>query len=304
MNQSAGSSPYAITASYSGDVTYSPDETQIVVVGAVSSDGAATAVNGGLSVTATGGTGTVTATVYPSQPVPARSFDGTGYFDVTLASPNTFTSVAIRFCDPGVSSTDTLFWWDSPQRVFMSVNPIPAYTPASQFSPDSCLSVPLDNNTTPNLTQLTGTVFGVAPPTKPSIPRSVSAVPGNGQATVHWRVPLSNGGNQIIHFVVTAYLAGKAEKAQAFNQTAVSGVMTPLTNAKSYTFKVIAQNTVGSSGLSAPTNTVIVGSPTAPSGVHATPAGAGQLNVTFTLATNNGRGSRATPRTAPRRTEA
>jgi hypothetical protein len=61
-----------------------------------------------------------------------------------------------------------------------------------------------------------------------------------------------------------------------------------VTTAKTYTCTVKASNARGASLASAPSLPVVVGSPTAPTGVTTTHLAAGQIKVTFISGANNG----------------
>jgi alpha-tubulin suppressor-like RCC1 family protein len=282
-NESSAASPYTITATYSGDTTYASTLTSIAVVGAGSAATGtySTPTSGGVTVTATNGTGTVTETAYPFDPGLPPNFNSSNiYFDVQLSNPNSFTSVKIEYCDPGVSPTTTVEWADS-------LGNWHAIGSTAFSQPPNCVTVTIDNmSTNPSLADLTGTVFAIAKPfAKPGAPRSVSAVPGNGRATAHWTKPLSNGGKSITGYKVTAYLNGAAKSVQNFGPGATGGTMTGLTNGKTYALKVAAKNVLGT-GPSASAS-VVVGTPTAPTGIRAARVTTG-LRVAFTASANNG----------------
>jgi hypothetical protein len=124
----------------------------------------------------------------------------------------------------------------------------------------------------------------------PSAPRWPSAAPGNMSATVTWTVPLSSNGSPISGYVITPYASGVAQTPHVYNSTATTESVTGLTNGTSYTFKVAAKNVNGTGPQSVATGAIIVGTPTAPTGVSAT-AGAGSATVHWTApSTNNGSG--------------
>jgi hypothetical protein len=83
-----------------------------------------------------------------------------------------------------------------------------------------------------------------APATVPGAPTGVTAVAGNGQATVSWTAPASNGGSAIITYTVTSTPGGFIGET-VNNSGATSVVVSGLTNGVSYTFKVKAINSVG-----------------------------------------------------------
>jgi hypothetical protein len=119
----------------------------------------ATASDNNYSATGSGGTGTVIVSTFGGNPTPADSPSGsTGNFlDVRLSSDSTFTKV-VATAD-GVPSDASLSWFDQTTSTWKQVvgDPGPTVT-------NGKLSVTLDANSSPNLTQLKGTVFGVTSP--------------------------------------------------------------------------------------------------------------------------------------------
>ncbi|MDF2713359.1 MAG: S-layer protein [Paenibacillus sp.] len=95
------------------------------------------------------------------------------------------------------------------------------------------------------------------PMTVPAAPTNVTAVAGNGQATVAFAAPTDNGGSAITAYEVTAS-PGNVTMTGAASPITVTG----LTNGTTYTFTVKAMNGAGSSEASAASNAV---GPTAPS---------------------------------------
>jgi trimeric autotransporter adhesin len=111
-----------------------------------------------------------------------------------------------------------------------------------------------------------GTGVGVQV-TAPGAPTGVSAVAGDAQATVSFTPPASNGGANITGYTVTSSPGGKTKTGLSSPLT-----VTDLTNGTSYTFTVVATNSVGSSDNSAASNSVVPMGP-APGNIPCFPAG-------------------------------
>lgn len=125
----------------------------------------------------------------------------------------------------------------------------------------------------------------VTPATTPSAPQTAGAAPGNGQATVSWTAPASNGGSLITGY--EAYVVGnptlKCQVAATVSNCLISG----LVNGTGYSFAVHAINAKGN-GADATTGTVTpFGPPLMPTGVTVTPSD-GSLIVSWTAPNNNG----------------
>jgi Fibronectin type III domain len=87
----------------------------------------------------------------------------------------------------------------------------------------------------------------------PGAPTGVTATPGDGQATVSWSAPASNGGSAIDHYTVTAAPGGASTQVPGSQTT---GVVTNLANGVAYTFTVTATNATGTSPASTPSSSV------------------------------------------------
>jgi len=124
------------------------------------------------------------------------------------------------------------------------------------------------------------------PATAPGAPTGVTAVAGNGQATVSFTPPANDGGSMIMGYKVITEPGG-----MTVTGTKSPITVTGLTNGTSYTFKVIATNSVNDSPESAPsasvTPTAPAGSPGEPTNVTAV-AGNGEATISFTPPTDNG----------------
>jgi hypothetical protein len=90
--------------------------------------------------------------------------------------------------------------------------------------------------------------------TVPSAPLSPVATPGNGQASVSFTPPVSNGGSVLTGYTVTSHPGNITASGGA------SPIVAPgLTNGASYTFTVTASNATGDSSPSAASNSVTPG---------------------------------------------
>jgi uncharacterized repeat protein (TIGR03803 family) len=123
----------------------------------------------------------------------------------------------------------------------------------------------------------------VIPHTPPGAPTGVAATAGNGEATVTFTAPASNGGSPITGYTVTSSPGGIVKTGPVSPIT-----VTGLTNGISYTFTVTATNAVGAGPASIPSNSVMPqGPPGAPTGVVAM-AGNGEVTVGFNAPASNG----------------
>jgi len=117
----------------------------------------------------------------------------------------------------------------------------------------------------------------------PGAPTGATATAGNGQATVSFTAPASNGGGAITSYTVTS-TPGNFTASGSSSPITITG----LTNGAAYTFTVAATNAAGTGPASDPSNSVTpVGPPGAPTGATAT-AGDRQATVSFTAPSSDG----------------
>ena len=118
------------------------------------------------------------------------------------------------------------------------------YTPANGYSgPDSFTFTASDGSLSD-----TGTVsITVAGPstTVPGAPAIGGATPAEGEATIAWTAPSSDGGSAITGYKVTPYANGTAKPAVEVPAGTTSTTVTGLANGVPHTFKVAAVNAVG-----------------------------------------------------------
>jgi hypothetical protein len=133
---------------------------------------------------------------------------------------------------------------------------------------------------------------GPPAPTVPGAPTGVSAIAGDGSATVFFSSPASDGGSSITSYSVFA--TGGAATSSVSASASASGPGSPivvggLANGSTYTFTVVATNAVGAGPGSAPSNAVTPATtPDAPTAVHAVVAGYAAAQVTVTPPADDG----------------
>jgi fibronectin type 3 domain-containing protein len=120
------------------------------------------------------------------------------------------------------------------------------------------------------------------PLTTPGVPAGFTATRGNGQVTLSWSPPSSNGGSAITGYAI-AQSPGTASTAST---SATSIVMTGLTNGTSYGFQVAAINAAGTGSAASATATP-ASAPAAPVNLTATP-GDSQIALAWTAPVSGG----------------
>ncbi len=164
----------------------------------------------------------------------------------------------------------------------------------------TCTVTGLTNGTPYTFTVTAKNTIGTGPPsapsntvtpsaatTVPSAPTGANAVAGDGQATVSWTAPLSDGGSPINGYTVTSSPGAKTCTTTGATTCTVTG----LTNGTPYTFTVTAKNTIGTGPPSAPSNTVTPTAPATAPGAPGTPtavAGNAQATVSWTAPLSDG----------------
>ncbi len=120
--------------------------------------------------------------------------------------------------------------------------------------------------------------------TAPGAATGVTAVAGNGQASVSWQAPVSTGGAAVTGYTVTSSPGAKT----CTTTSALGCTVTGLTNGTGYTFTVTATNRAGTGPASSPSAGVTpLGAPGAPTGVTAV-AGNGQASVSWLAPVSDG----------------
>lgn len=119
--------------------------------------------------------------------------------------------------------------------------------------------------------------------TTPDAPTSLSGTAGNGQVSLSWTAPASNGGAAITDYAVQ-YSSNSGSTWTTFadgTSTATSATVTGLTNGTAYTFRVAAVNSAGTGAYSSASASVTPAAPFSGSAViltsgtsYTVPAGA------------------------------
>ena len=98
------------------------------------------------------------------------------------------------------------------------------------------------------------------PATVPGAPSGVTGSAGDGQVSVSWVAPASDGGSAITGYDVTPYIGGVVQTVKSVG-VVTSTTVTGLTNGTAYTFKVAAKNAVGTGAQSAASAAVTPAAP-------------------------------------------
>lgn len=125
----------------------------------------------------------------------------------------------------------------------------------------------------------------VTPSGPPDPPTDVSALASNGQATVSWTAPASDGGSPITSYNVTST---PGSLTATVGGSTLSAVVTGLSNGTPYTFVVGASNAAGASAPSVPSATTTPkGPPPAPTNITAVPGNA-EATVSWSAPASDG----------------
>lgn len=192
-------------------------------------------------------------TTIPGQPTLVTGTAGNGSVALTWVAPNnggaTITSYTATPYIGGVAQTFTTFNGSGTSGTVSGLTNNTAYTftvhatNVNGSGPESLMSSAV-------------TPFVSAP----GAPTGLGASPGDGQVTVTWTDPASNGNSVITSYKVTSAtvngVANTTFSATVSGATATSATVTGLTDGTAYTFTVHATNAIGSSAESSPTSAV------------------------------------------------
>lgn len=113
----------------------------------------------------------------------------------------------------------------------------------------------------------------------PSAPTNLQATAGEGQVTLTWSAPVSNGGSAITAYRIYRGMASGLETLLAERGNLLTFTDSGLTNGATYYYKVSAVNAVGEGPLSGESSAMPVTTPSKPLNLQAV---AGNLKVTLT----------------------
>jgi len=141
-----------------------------------------------------------------------------------------------------------------------------------------------------------GLEISATPPVAPDAPTSLSGTAGNGQVSLSWTAPASNGGAAITDYAVQLSSDGGSTWSTFADgtSTATSATVTGLTNGTAYVFRVAAVNAAGTGAYTAASSSVTPNSatvPGAPTGIGTTEAGSSCFPdwlISFSAPSSNG----------------
>ena len=196
----------------------------------------------GATATASGA-GALTIGQYSSDPVATAAIGATGeYFDVAVSSDNQFSSLAITDCD--LSGGNVLEWWNpaggTGTGAWQAVS-TQTFVPGTP----NCADATVDASTSPSLSQLVGTIFAVVSVT--SAPQVTSAATTTFSVGSSATFSVTTSGFPLPALTLTGTLPSGLRFLDNGNGTATLSGTAATGTAKTYTLKITAKNTAGSS---------------------------------------------------------
>lgn len=271
-----------------------------------------TSTSGGTLTTVVGSSGAINTLPALAQPA-GVTVDSAG--DLYIAAPSSFRIFKVTFGYPGAplnvvatpGSGQASVTWNAPNSAGESA--ITGYTVISSPGNKTCaVASPFSTPLTCDVTGLTGGMAysftvtatnaqgtgpgGISSPvtilTTPGAPTIGEAVPGDGQVTVAFTAPASDGGSPILSYTVTSNPDGKTCNLSSPFSTPLTCNVTGLTNGTAYTFTVTAANALGLGHPSEPSNSatpaLVPGAP----GIGTVTPGNGQASITVTPPASDG----------------
>ena len=129
--------------------------TRVSITGTATTGGTGPNTAGSVTVSGSGGSGTVAVAIYAANPGGTPSFAASGgYFDAYVAPGSAYSSV--RIVDCALQGGSQAYWYNAATASWVAASS-QSYDPSTQ-----CTTVTVTATSTPNLTQLGGTPFGIA----------------------------------------------------------------------------------------------------------------------------------------------
>ncbi|MCY3897172.1 MAG: fibronectin type III domain-containing protein [Caldilineaceae bacterium] len=125
-------------------------------------------------------------------------------------------------------------------------------------------------------------VNATVPTTTPGAPQNFSASPGDGQATLSWDAPLSNGGSAITSYEYRYQMSGGSWSNWMDNGMSRTATVGSLTNESAHNFEVRAENANGAGLVASDTATPMSTVPGIPAGLGVTSTGPTEITLSWT----------------------
>ena len=125
-------------------------------------------------------------------------------------------------------------------------------------------------------------VSALVPSTTPGAPQNFSASPGDGQATLSWNAPISNGGSAITSYEYRYQMSGGSWSNWMDNGMSRTATVGSLTNESAHNFEVRARNVNGAGLVASDTATPMSTVPSTPSGLGTTSTGPTEITLGWT----------------------
>jgi HD-GYP domain-containing protein (c-di-GMP phosphodiesterase class II)/predicted phage tail protein len=204
-----------------------------------------TAINGAGDSPASVASSGITPATVPTAPSGVTGLSGNGDVALSWSAPSdnggaTITGYLVTPSIAGVAQSPTFFGSPSTAETVGSLTNGTAYT----FTVVGINSAGDSPASSPSA--------AITPATVPTAPSGVTGTAGDGQVSLSWTAPASDGGAAVTGYIVTSYFNGVAQNATDFSSAATTETVDYLLDDHAYTFTVVALNSAGSSPASAP----------------------------------------------------